>query len=257
MRIEQIFTNSPLRNYTYLIAGEDGSVYCLDPWDGEQVVEVLGESRLSAIINTHEHADHTRGNEYLVKHYNCQVWAHSQAKSKIVGVDRGLEAGEKISLGGDCYLEVMDTPGHTFAHLCLLLVEGQKPRAVFTGDTLFNAGVGNCKNGGDPTTLYKTISQKFQNLDDRILLYPGHEYWGSNLEFTLSVEPDNKRAKELLQSWQEVDFTKEEMISDMATEREVNTFLRLDSRQVMENIGVADGGSQDVFLGLRKLRDDW
>ncbi|MCY4523286.1 MAG: hypothetical protein OXB84_00965 [Halobacteriovoraceae bacterium] len=54
MRIHQIFTNSPLRNFSYLIEG-DSEVYCIDPHYPEQILNKLKRlgKKLTAIINNH------------------------------------------------------------------------------------------------------------------------------------------------------------------------------------------------------------
>ena len=257
MKVQQIFTHSPYRNYTYLVGGGQGGFYCIDPWDGAQVVKALGGERLLGIINTHEHSDHTRGNRALVEAYDCPVFAHPRGKGRIGEANRFLSAGERLPLGKGVHLQILDTPGHTFAHLCLLLHKEGDARAVFTGDTLFNAGVGNCHNGGDPQTLYRTVSDQLAGLPAEVLLYPGHEYMGNNLRFTLDREASNSRARRLLEQWERVDFSREAMVNTMETEREVNTFLRLESREVREALPGNPSTSEQVFLALRKLRDKW
>ncbi len=247
----QLYTHSSLRNFTYLVEGSDG-FYCIDPFDAAQVLENL-PGKLLAVINTHEHWDHTQGNSELVSETGCEVWAHENAKGKIKAVDRFLSKGEVISLGGSKQFIVMDTPGHTHAHLCLLLVEDKKKLAVFTGDTLFNAGVGNCHNGGDPEVLYKTISEQFQEMDDEILVYPGHEYLGNNLKFTLNLEPTNQKAIDLTQKYEEDNL----LVTNMKTEREINTFLRLENSEIINNLKGNTDNNKQVFLRLRELRNKW
>ena len=240
-----------------MIENVNRGFYCVDPWCAAQVVRHLDGERLLGIINTHEHGDHTRGNQELVERYDCPVFAHPKAEGKIGEANRFLSAGEHIPLGDDAFLNVLDTPGHTFAHLCLLLADKEKPCAVFTGDTLFNAGVGNCHNGGDPKVLFQTVSRQLAGLPGSVLLYPGHEYMGHNLRFTLNREAGNRNARDLLERWKRVDFLKQSMVNTMETEREVNTFLRLESREVIDNLPGNPTTSQQVFLTLRKLRDNW
>ena len=241
MRVHQIFTNSPLRNFSYLIEGE-GEVFCIDPHYPRQILDVLKKShkKLTAIINTHEHLDHHCGNKEVVAATGCSVYAHEKAKGRIPGVDRFLKNNEIISLGKDEELIVLDTPGHTFAHVSLLTRTSTHNSSVFTGDTLFNAGVGNCYNGGDVETLYQTIAKHFQSMDDKVLLYPGHEYMENNLQFTLKCEPSNKTAKELL-----LQYKKRKdgfIVNDMGVEKKINVFLRAD---------------KDSFVNFRTLRDNW
>ena len=120
MNVHQIYTASFLRNFSYILESSEGVAFCIDPWDEDQIAEVLDKKglQLKAIINTHEHGDHTRGNEGLVKKTGCQVHAaHANAEGKIPGVDTFLKGGEEIPLEEDWKLRVLDTPGHTFAHL--------------------------------------------------------------------------------------------------------------------------------------------
>ena len=102
-----------------------------------------------------------------------------------------------VKVGRTVALEALDTPGHTMSHVCLLS-HADTP-ALFCGDTLFNAGAGNCHNGGHPHELYQTFVRQLAKLPDATRIYPGHDYWENNLGFTLDREPDNARAAELLE----------------------------------------------------------
>src|SRR5258707_497418 len=70
--------------------------------------------------------------------------------------------------------------------------------ALFCGDTLFNAGAGNCHNGGRPNELYNSFVGQLAKLPEETLIYPGHDYIARNLAFTLDREPDNAKAKTML-----------------------------------------------------------
>ena len=70
-------------------------------------------------------------------------------------------------------------------HICLLAHTDQP--ALFSGDTLFNAGAGNCHNGGHPDELYETFDQQLSKLRDDTLVYPGHDYLVNNLRFHYTV----------------------------------------------------------------------
>ena len=106
---------------------------------------------------------------------------------------RGLSAGDVVKVGKTVELEALDTPGHTMSHVCLLSHTDQP--ALFCGDTLFNAGAGNCHNGGHPAELYKTFAEQLAKLPQSTLIYPGHDYIENNLRFTLDREPDNESAR--------------------------------------------------------------
>jgi hydroxyacylglutathione hydrolase len=262
MEIVQIYTESPLRNFSYLIIGSQGSI-CVDPLYPEQVFKEL-EARdvsLTAIVNTHEHPDHTGGNDSVAERTGAPIWAHQNAKGMIPGVSRLLAPGEVIEIDEDAYLEVMDTPGHTHAHLCLKLVDHGKTVAVFTGDTLFNAGVGNCYSGS-VEDMYSTIKDQFWSLPDETQVFPGHEYWENNLGFTKDREPENEKADEVLEQYQEKKDQGGFLVSTIALEREVNTFFRVDSKSVKDGVASAFGmedtpDEKTTFFKLRELRNQW
>ena len=153
-------------------------------------------------------------------------------------------------------LEVLDTPGHTMAHVCLLS-KTQTP-ALFSGDTLFNAGVGHCHAGGDPEVLAQTVLTQMAALPDSTLLYPGHDYIVNNLRFTLDREPGNQVAQTLLKQVESQD-PNQALITNLGVERQINTFFRTDSAEVIENLPqLASSASQrEVFLALRECRNSW
>jgi len=186
--------------------------------------------------------------------------AHANAKDKIPGIDRGLAAGEVVMVGGTVELETLDTPGHTMSHVCLL--SHTDAPALFCGDTLFNAGAGNCHNGGHPHELYATFVSQLATLGDNTLVYPGHDYIANNLEFTLDREPDNTRAAELLAQVEPQD-TNNALISTLALEKEINAFFRLHSPTVIAGLREAfpdlpdEPDAETVFVKLRELRNAW
>ena len=115
-----------------------------------------------------------------------KILAHKNARDKIADVARGLGAGDVVKVGRTVELEALDTPGHTMSHVCLLSHTDQP--ALFCGDTLFNAGAGNCHNGGHPAELYRTFSEQLpvpQSLD-----YPARLI--ENISFTFDREPATK-----------------------------------------------------------------
>ncbi len=212
------------------------------------------------VLNTHEHGDHTGGNAAMIRATGAKLLAHRNAKDKIPGIDRGLGAGDVIKLGKTVEMEVLDTPGHTMSHICLLTHSDQP--ALICGDTLFNAGAGNCHNGGHPNELYKTFAGQLDKLPDDTLIYPGHDYIVNNLRFTLDREPDNARARALLNDVLDQD-PGHALVSTLGLEKEINTFFRLRSPSVIAELRKNFPDLPDhpdprtVFLKLRELRNSW
>ena len=263
MIVEQVWTGNAYRNFNYLIAcPETGDALAVDPLDFNKCLAVAKDKdwTITQILNTHEHGDHTGGNNGVVKATGAKIIAHANAKNRIPNMDRGVGAGDVIRVGKSVDLECLDTPGHTMSHICLLSKTDQP--GLFSGDTLFNAGAGNCHNGGHPDELYDTFDQQLSSLDDSTLIYPGHDYLVNNLQFTLDREPDNEAARQLLEKYsgQNPD---DALITTLAQEREINTFFRLDSltviaklRQDFPELGDAPD-ARAVFLKLRELRNRW
>ncbi len=236
MIVKQIWTANAYRNFNYLIAcGETGEALAVDPLDYEKCLKAAKDEgwTITQILNTHEHRDHTGGNEPLVKKTGAKVLAHRNARDKIAGIDRGLGAGDVVAIGKTVELEVLDTPGHTMSHVCLLSHTDEP--ALFCGDTLFNAGAGNCHNGGHPAELYKTFSEQLARLPDATRIYPGHDYIENNLRFTLDREPDNANAREMLGRLAGQDPGKA-LVTTLDIERRINTFFRLQSPTVIAAI---------------------
>ena len=263
MIVEQIWTANAYRNFNYLIAcPESGEALAIDPLDHRKCLARAKERgwEITQILNTHEHGDHTGGNKAMIAATGAKLLAHANAKGKIPGVDRGLGAGDVIEVGKTVELESLDTPGHTMSHVCLLSHTDQP--SLFCGDTLFNAGAGNCHNGGHPNELYDTFAGQLAKLPDGTLIYPGHDYIANNLRFTLDREPDNARATTLLSEVEEQDPNRA-LVTTLAQEKEINTFFRLHSPSVIARLREAFPDMPDtpdertVFLKLRELRNSW
>jgi hydroxyacylglutathione hydrolase len=263
MLVEQIWTANSGRNFNYLIAcAETGEALAVDPLDHEKCLAAAKAKgwNIRQILNTHHHRDHTGGNDQVIAATGAKLLAHANAKDQIEGIDRGLNAGDVIKVGRSVELECLDTPGHTMSHICVL--SRGDTRALFCGDTLFNAGAGNCHNGGHPNELYNTFSEQLAKLADSTLVYPGHDYIGNNLRFTLDREPDNARAKTLLPEIERQD-TNKAMVTNLGLEKEINTFFRLSSPSVIRRLREAfpdlpeQPDQRTVFLKLRELRNKW
>ncbi len=159
-------------NFSYIIADEKtGKAAVIDPsFNAEPIKKILKKHNfnLRFIINTHGHGDHTAGNHELKKEFKAKVVAH---KNSMVDKDLSVEDGSIIKVG-DITIKVIHTPGHTRDSISLL-VEGK----LLTGDTLF---VGECGRTdlpeGSPEEMYKSLFEKILALDDKVEIYPGHDY---------------------------------------------------------------------------------
>lgn len=263
MLVERIWTGNAWRNYNYLVAcPESGEALAIDPLDHEKCLNAAKVRgwQITQVLNTHEHLDHTGGNAAVIAATGAKLIAHHRAGASIPGVDRGVKAGDIIKVGRTVELECMDTPGHTLCHICLR-AHTEQP-AIFSGDTLFNAGAGNCHNGGNVEALYATFAGQIATLPDDTRVYAGHDYLENNLKFTLAREPDNTAAKALLPKVEGHDAANA-IVTTLGDEKRFNTFLRLASPGVIARLREdfpdlpEKPDAKTVFVKLRELRNKW
>lgn len=171
MRIAQIPVGN-MQNFSYVVYDEQNNMgVIIDPsWDLEKLFEFLEINRLSAryIINTHTHFDHILGNDHVAEITKAEIIQHEKSTNK---KDRSVRDQEIINIG-HVELEVLHTPGHSEDSICLIV----NKEAIITGDTLFVGNIGRVDlPGSSPEKMYDSLA-KVANLDDSLVVYPGHNY---------------------------------------------------------------------------------
>ncbi|MBI4778397.1 MBL fold metallo-hydrolase [Candidatus Desantisbacteria bacterium] len=189
-------TVGALRANCYIIAPENSSeCIIIDPGeDGERILRFLKQKGLNPvyIINTHGHIDHIGANIFIAGQTEAKILIHQNDAqmlhdpisnlSSFLGsscaapmavsskkADYILEDGEILEVSG-IIIEILHTPGHTQGGICLKI-----GNCVFTGDTLFNGGIGRTDfPNGSHKTLINSINKKLMTLDDETIIYPGH-----------------------------------------------------------------------------------
>lgn len=173
-----------MANYSYIVADEETDLAAIiDPsWELDKILGALRKNNWTAkyIINTHSHFDHVLGNEQLASVTGAKIVQHENSKLE---KDISVSDGQIVEIG-KTRLRVVHTPGHSEDSICLVL-EGI---LVFTGDTLF---VGNCGRtdlpGSDPAKMYHSLFEIVAKLDEKLVVYPGHNY-GSTETSTIERE---------------------------------------------------------------------
>ena len=159
------------RNFSYIIADEaSGEAAVVDPgMEPEQETTVLRDNGIRAvyIINTHDHADHTGGNDALKAATGAKIAMYESARSR---KDIGLADGDVLKIGG-IGLRIIHTPGHTPDSICILAGND-----LVTGDTLFVGKVGGTGFGEDARDEYDSLHGKLMTLPPETRVWPGHDY---------------------------------------------------------------------------------
>ncbi len=238
-------------NYSYVLYDEPaGEAVLVDPVAVTHVREVLREKSLDpkTLINTHGHGDHTSGNDAFRSDVS-DVACHPEETGSINKVTRTVEHGDALT-AGSLRIEILHTPGHTSGSICL------KTRDVFVaGDTVFLAGCGNPKFGGDTRELFESFKETIRPLPDQLTLCPGHDYARRNLNFSRSVDPGNSAIDRKLS---ELDNNGEPS-STLAEEKKYNPFFRFDKPELKQQLDGLSASSSDwdVFSHLRERRNNW
>ena len=183
----------PFAANCYIVGSEltkEGMI--IDPGDeARQILKSVRDGQLDIkfIVMTHGHIDHVGAVKEVKEATGAEVCVHTDDAKSISGQegrlismpvsglsypdpsspDRLLKGGDSIDLG-DLHFGVLHTPGHSPGGICLL-----GNGVLFTGDTLFNYGVGRTDlPGGSYSQLMNSLHTKLMVLPDNTIVYPGH-----------------------------------------------------------------------------------
>jgi hydroxyacylglutathione hydrolase len=240
-------------NYVWLAREPDsGAVAAVDP---SVAAPVLAEARrlgwrITHILNTHHHPDHTGGNLEIKAATGAVIVGPSHDRDRIPGIDVEVSDGGTYDLGTE-RAEIFFVPGHTRGHIAFWFKTSD---ALFCGDTLFLMGCGRLFEG-TPEQMWKSLS-RLRKLPESTRVYCGHEYTQSNARFALTVDPANRDLKERA-AW--VDRMRADgkatVPGTMGDEQRTNPFLRADDPGVAAAVGLAGAEPVKVFAEVRRRKD--
>jgi len=240
-------------NYGVLIHDPaSGATAAIDAPEAAPVEAALKATgwKLTDILVTHHHADHTGGIAELKKKYNCRVVAPKAEAGKIPLVDETVSEGDTVSVG-KLAANVIETPGHTSGHITFWF-HGDK--LAFAGDTLFSIGCGRVIEG-NAEMMWQSLL-KLRALPDDTRIFCGHEYTAANIRFAKTIEPNNvflaERAKEVAEL---VAAKKPTIPSYMGEEKAANPFLRADVPELANALGFAGWPAWQVFAEIRERKN--
>jgi hydroxyacylglutathione hydrolase len=206
--------------------------------------------KLTDILVTHHHGDHTGGIAALKQQYGCRVVAPRGEAQKIPAVDETVAEGDTVKVG-NLTAQVLETPGHTLGQIAYWF-RGDK--LVFVGDTLFSIGCGRVIEG-NAEMMWRSLT-KLRDLPDDTRIFCGHEYTQANVRFALTVEPNNKALLARKDAVDKLVAEKRPTIpSTIAEERAANPFLRADVTEVAAALGLRGKPPAEVFAEIRARKN--
>jgi len=183
----------PFATNCYIVGSEESRQgIIIDP--GDDAAAILGRVAdlgldIKMLVLTHGHIDHVGALKAVKEATGAEMAIHADDAKSLRGLrgvlqsiivpglfyplppppERLLRDGDSLDVGG-LHFEVLHTPGHTPGGICLL-GEG----VVFSGDTLFNYGIGRTDlPGGSYHRLVESIRSRLLTLPDDTVVYPGH-----------------------------------------------------------------------------------
>jgi len=240
-------------NYIFLLLDRPArQAAAVDPGDAGPVMQYLKRTnlRLTAILNTHHHSDHTGGNQELVRNFpDIPVYGGAGDRGRIPGQTVFLSEGDKIAVSG-MQAVILDVPGHTRAHIAYYFAAGRNEGDLFPGDTVFGGTIGNLFEG-TPETMFESL-RKIRRLPKMTRIWCSHEYTLEYVRQSAALDPNNPRLIERLRSLEAASSKGEPTVPLLLDEEcATNPFLRWDDPDLSAHTGQEPGLA--TFLHLCRI----
>ena len=178
------------------------SLKILDNFISEQ------QLKIHFVLDTHIHADHLSGMQYLKNKYKAPLVINSAITTVQETFKEVFNLGEDFDTKGNDFdvlvkdgdqlsagtikIDVLHTPGHTPACTTYKIEDN-----LFTGDALFVFGIGTGRCDfpkGSAKDLYHSVTQKLYTQADETKVFPGHDYPGERSLQTFTTIGESKVA---------------------------------------------------------------
>ncbi|MDE2597302.1 MAG: hydroxyacylglutathione hydrolase [Sphingomonadales bacterium] len=240
-------------NYGFLLHDPaSGETVCIDTPDADACLREAAAKgwQITQVWNTHWHPDHAGGNEAVKAATGCTITAPAGDAAKIAGVDRTVDQGSTVTIGGRV-AQVINVGGHTMGHVAYHLPEAE---LAFVGDALFALGCGRMFEGTAPQFWESLL--RLRALPPQTMIHCAHEYTASNARFALHADSDNL---ELAAYAQDIDRARSQDLPTVPfkLERELvtNPFLRADDPTLQVRWG--NGDATETFAAMREAKNSF
>lgn len=230
-------------NYIWLLETSKKRVVIVDPGESKPVIDYLVNHHLTpvAIILTHHHKVHIDGVMALLQHYRTiKVYGPLEVPLPITHISDKAEFFIDEQL-----FNIIPVPGHTLGHIAYYCAP-----YLFCGDTLFSAGCGSVfERSYQP--MFQSLN-KLKQLPNDTIVCPAHEYTINNLQFALTILPDDRLIKTYYQQIRNQLIT---LPTTMLKEKQINLFLRCDEQNLQHHFNISN--ALDLFTFLRIQKDNF
>jgi hydroxyacylglutathione hydrolase len=238
-------------NYIFLLLDDmRPELAVVDPGEAEPVLNYLQKSgrRLTAVLNTHHHHDHTGGNRELLKCFpRIPVFGGERDMGRIPGQTEFLKEGDEVFVAG-MKAGILDVPGHTRAHISYFFAS-PAGGDFFSGDTVFGGTIGNMFEG-TPEVMVESI-QKIRALPRQTRIWCAHEYTLQYVSESAGIDPGNTRLTERLSALEASPPGRPTVPLLLEEECETNPFFRWDDPRLNALLSRAPG--IDTFRRLCEI----
>ena len=173
---------------TYIV-GNEQEVIVIDPANKiSSITSAIKSRKVLGVFLTHAHYDHFKTLDAFLKKYNVNLYIHKNGVNKLTDINSScafffsvtslnnvktdniiyIKDSDVINLN-NITIKVITTPGHTNCSVVYQIED-----SMFTGDTLFNDGVGRTDLPTSNTVQLINSLKKLLDNNNQKTIYPGH-----------------------------------------------------------------------------------
>ncbi|MCL1866820.1 MAG: MBL fold metallo-hydrolase [Oscillospiraceae bacterium] len=189
MKIINLVSGAFQTNTYVLINGDNAAV--IDPeGSAERILDSVENRKVTDILLTHGHFDHTSAAESLKKLTAARIHIHEKDAPMLTDPDKAfsslfprmfkpceadslLKDGDMIKFG-DTDITVMHTPGHSGGSVMYIVHDDSKMGTIFSGDTLFADSVGRVDGWSGNHYEQMESLEKIKSISGEYRILPGH-----------------------------------------------------------------------------------